>query len=95
MKAQEVLERKKISVDEIVDARKVKIEEEEAWNLLSKGEKIVVAKGSKVVEFDIADKNRFDIMQISLGRSGTLRAPAVRIGKKWMVGFNEAIYSAL
>jgi len=77
----------------MVEARKVKIEADEAWDKLSSGKKILIAKGKKLIEFETADANRFDVLQIALGRSGTLRAPTIKIGDTWIVGFNEDIYN--
>jgi len=93
MKAHEVLERKNIIVKETVDARKIKIEADEAWGLLSNGKKIILAKGKKIVEMDTAEADRFEVLQIAMGRSGTLRAPTINLGDTWVVGFNEEIYN--
>jgi len=79
-------------VKETVDARKEKIMEDDAWKLLSDSKKIFVAKGSKVVEFETASADRFELMKTALGRSGSLRAPAIKIGDSWMVGFNPDLY---
>ncbi|NQV26130.1 MAG: hypothetical protein HQ518_17360 [Rhodopirellula sp.] len=51
---------------------------------------LYVARGRKVVHFDL--KKGYDadeIAELILGRSGTLRAPVLRVGKKLIVGFNE------
>lgn len=90
----EVLERTQTEVKEIIDARKVKIEADEAWELLSSGEKILIAKGKKVIEVDTKDADRFEVLKASLGRSGSLRAPTIKVGDKWIVGFNAELYPA-
>lgn len=54
--------------------------------------KILVAKGKKLVEFEGVQAKRFEVLQIALGRSGTLRAPTIKIGDTWLVGFNEEAY---
>ena len=49
-----------------------------------------MARGKKLVHFDL--KKAYDEDEIAgliLGRSGTLRAPVLRVGKKLIVGFNE------
>lgn len=28
-----------------------------------------------------------------MGRSGNLRAPSIKMGKTWLVGYNEELYS--
>jgi hypothetical protein len=62
---------------------------------LSSGEKIIITKGKKVLEYDSKDADRFEILKAALGRSGSLRAPTLRIGKKWIVGFNAELYESL
>jgi len=77
-----------------VDARKRKIEADEAWELLSNGSKIKIAKGKKLIEIDTADADRFEVLQAALGRSGSLRAPTIKLGDIWIVGFNEETYNS-
>ncbi len=80
---------------EIVEARKVPLEAEATWDILSRGSKIIVAKGkSKLVEFDPQSDDREAILKIALGRSGKLRAPTVRLGDVFLVGYNEPLYSS-
>ncbi len=56
--------------------------------------KLYVARGKKVVTFDLKkekpDKEAFEKM--ILGRTGNLRAPTIRMGKKLIIGFNEDSY---
>lgn len=51
-KAQAVFAERDISIAEIVEARKRKIEGDDAWNLLSGAETLVVGRGKKVVVYD-------------------------------------------
>lgn len=76
-----------------MNARKVKIEADEAWDLLSSGKKIILAKGKKTIKTETASADRLATLQTALGRSGTLRAPTIKVGDVWIVGFNEDIYS--
>ena len=49
-----------------------------------------MGRGRKLVHFDL--KKVYDEDEVAgliLGRSGTLRAPVLRVGKKLIVGFNE------
>lgn len=94
-KAQEVLERTKISPKEIVDARKVKIEADEAWELLTSGDTIILVKGKRIITLKSAEADRFEVMLVALGRSGTLRAPTIKTGSTWVVGFNAEVYSEI
>ena len=81
---------------EIVEARKVPLEADAAWEILSQGRKIMVAKGkSKVVEFDPQKDEREAILKAALGRSGKLRAPTIRRGDVFLVGYNETLYSSV
>jgi hypothetical protein len=73
----------------------VKIEADEAWKLISSGKKIKLVKGTKLLEYDTADADRFEVLQIALGRSGSLRAPTINIGDEWVVGFSKDIYESL
>jgi len=56
---------------------------------------LYVAKGKKTIHFDLADARPSDdeILSLILGRSGTLRAPAIRKGSVMVVGFNPDILS--
>jgi arsenate reductase-like glutaredoxin family protein len=93
-RALEFLEQKKIEVNEIIDARKDKKEEAEAWDILSKAEKLFVAKGKKVLEFLPSEVNKEEILKHSMGRSGTLRAPVLVTDTSIIVGYNQELYSA-
>ena len=84
---------KGISINEAVEARKQKIADDDAWELLSGAEKIVVGKGKKVVTFDPKTDSREDILKSCLGRTGNLRAPTLKIGNLLVVGFNEDMYN--
>ena len=49
-----------------------------------------VAKGSKVLEFDLSGDGLSDsgLLGLLLGRSGKLRAPTIRTGDTLLVGYN-------
>lgn len=54
-----------------------------------------VAKGKKVLTFE-PKKSSFDqeaFQKATIGPSGNLRAPAIRAGKTWLVGFSEDAYA--
>jgi len=92
-KALEVLEQTNTEVDELIDARKEKITEEKAWELISNGKKIIVTKGKKILEFDPENCDNNEVLSIALGRSGTLRAPALKLGDEWIIGYNDELYA--
>ena len=54
---------------------------------------LYVAKGKKTVHFDLANTRPSDeeILSLIMGRSGKLRAPAIRKGSVLVVGFNPDI----
>lgn len=55
----------------------------------------MVAKGKNVVTFE-PKKATFDaaeLRKVVIGPSGNLRAPTIRVGKTWYVGFSEAAYA--
>ena len=35
------------------------------------------------------------MLKVALGPSGNLRAPAAKVGKTWLVGFNEEAWDAV
>ncbi len=88
-----MFDEKGITINETVEARKQKIADDDAWELLSSAEKIVVGKGKKVVTFDPKTDSKEDILKSCLGRTGNLRAPTLKIGNMLVVGFNEDMYS--
>lgn len=52
-----------------------------------------MAKGKKVRTFAPAKDDFDEIAAAALGPTGNLRAPAIRMGKTWLIGFNEEAYS--
>jgi hypothetical protein len=54
---------------------------------------LYVAKGKKIVQFDLSTARPSDdeLLGLLLGRSGKLRAPAIRVGTKFVVGYNPDI----
>jgi len=67
------------------------IEGEEALRLLDGVDELWVAKGRKVVRHDLAARRPDDdtLLGVMLGRSGKLRAPAIRVGRRMLVGYNQ------
>ncbi len=92
-KAQEVLESKKIRADETVNARNVKIDSDAAWQILKKRPTLIIGRGKKYAEFEPDEKNREAILKAALGRTGNLRAPALDMGDKLIIGFNQDMYA--
>ena len=88
-----MLHRNNLSPLRTVDARKEALAGEEAWKLLAGVKEIVVAKGKSSLRFDPRHDSKDDILQQALGRTGTLRAPTLRIGDRLLVGYNDALYA--
>jgi|TARA_A100001037_G_C15130559_1_gene628493 arsenate reductase-like glutaredoxin family protein len=77
------------------NANKEKLNQEEVERLLAQVKKVKVAKGKKTLTFDNLRNERKQILDIILGRSGTLRSPTLRIGDQLIVGYNEELYQNL
>ena len=79
------------------DARKERIEPADALALARKVAKVVVARGKKVVTFDLKKDDPGDetLLAYLIGPSGYLRAPSVLAGKTLVVGFTPELYSSV
>ena len=60
--------------------------------LMQDVEHVLVAKGKKLLRFQPATSNADELAGAILGRSGTLRAPAIRAGNTFLVGFHAEAY---
>jgi hypothetical protein len=69
------------------------VEGPEALRLLEGVTDLYVAKGKKVVHLDLSAARPSDeeLLGLLLGRSGKLRAPAMRAGSRFVVGYNPGI----
>ena len=86
-----MLDRSNMTLAQVVDARKSALSGENAWNLMAGFDEIVVAKGKTCVVFNQAKDSKEAILSLALGRSGTLRAPALQVGNRLLVGYNETL----
>lgn len=82
-------------IKEEVDARKTAIDAEEAWQLLAATDLVVVAAGKKVLHLVPQDITRDELLAKVIGPSGKLRAPTLRIGRTYYVGFHPQVYGEL
>ena len=94
VRTQGFLARKKITVASQVDARKMTVKKKDALAMARQMDEIYMAKGKRVVHVDLkADKpDDAALAELILGPTGNLRAPALRIGRTLVVGFDEATY---
>ncbi len=77
---------------EEINAKKEVYNGEDAWKVVAAAGRVVVASGKKTLEYDpkTADKN--EVLKKITGRTGNLRAPALRIGDVYYIGFNVEMY---
>ena len=81
---------------EFVIANKVKFNREDALEMVWECDELLVSKGKKLLRFSLKDEvSEDEIAKVILGRSGTLRAPALRVGKTFVVGFHVDGYEEL
>ena len=86
-----------MTVRETVNATKQRYGDRDLLKVLGDATRVIVAKGKKVVEFDLKNDppKKADLVKACLGPSGNLRAPAIRKGKTWMIGFHPKPYGEL
>ncbi len=77
---------------EVVDAKKTRIDETAAWQLLKDAGSIAIAKGKKVQNFTSAKIEKDEILKHAMGPSGNLRAPTYRVKDRFVIGFNAELY---
>jgi arsenate reductase-like glutaredoxin family protein len=88
-----VFEENNLAIEDKIDARKQQIDEEAAWKMIQGVSTVVIGKGKKVLTYTPSDDNREAIMKSAMGRSGSLRAPAIIKDGRLYIGFNDDIYA--
>jgi len=81
-----------VSTAEVVDAKKTRIDEAAAWQLLKDAGTIAIAKGKTVQNFTSTKAAKDEILKHAMGPSGNLRAPTYRAGDRFVIGFNAELY---
>ncbi|MCG8565702.1 MAG: hypothetical protein MI747_11545 [Desulfobacterales bacterium] len=81
-----------MEVAETADARKEKINHDQAWELLSAARTLYIAKGKKILTHTPDEAAREEILKSAMGRSGNLRAPTLKKGDAVLIGFNDSLY---
>jgi arsenate reductase-like glutaredoxin family protein len=96
-KAQGYLEANDWQVQQQADAGKDRRGAKEALALARSAKQVIVARGKKVVTFDMENDPPDDetLLAHLLGPTGNLRAPTLRKGETLLVGFSEAAYQEL
>jgi hypothetical protein len=83
-----------VAIIERHDAKKETRGPKEALALAERASRVLIAKGSKLLEVDMAKDRPSDEVLLAglIGPSGNLRAPTVLVGKTLLVGFHEGAY---
>ena len=92
---QEFLDTRNLQPQSRTDARKEQMDARAVWDLMGSAEQIVVAKGRRVETFVPTEDTQESILKAVMGRSGSLRAPTVRSGQIFFVGFNSTLYGQM
>ena len=81
----------------VENARKVSFGAGELRNVVGTATMVYAARGKKIVSFDLTEDSVVldDAGKSLLGPTGNLRAPALRFGSIFVVGFNEELYTQL
>ena len=79
-------------IEKTVDARTNRIDAEQAWDMVNSATRISVAKGKKVIHFDEIVDAQADVLKKIMGPTGNLRAPSLKVGDTYIVGFNLDLY---
>jgi len=94
-KTQEFLAKTGTETKTVVNATKTHLAMKDAKSLLEGVEEVLSARGTKVETLLMKDKpSEAQLERALIGPTGRLRAPTARIGKRLLVGFNEATYRA-
>jgi arsenate reductase-like glutaredoxin family protein len=93
-KAQGYLETNAVPVADVADAGKDRRGRDAALALARSAQRVVTAKGKKIVVFDMKREPPDDetLLAHILGPTGNLKAPTLRRGSTLLVGFNEDAY---
>ena len=94
-KTQEFLAKTGTETRTVVNATQTHLALKEAKELLKGVDEIVSSRGPKVVRLSMKDKPDDAALERALiGPTGRLRAPTARVGRRLLVGFDEATYRA-
>ena len=96
-RTQGFLAKKKMAPVETVDARKARLSLKDALAMLAEADELISARGKKVERIDLRRTmlSKVEVERLMLGPTGNLRAPTCRVGRKVIVGFDEATYKTL
>ena len=91
VKADAFLAKRGVTARETVDARKVKVGKPQIAQILRGTHLVVASKGSSAIEFNLRAEPPVEkiLYENLIGATGSLRTPAIRIGRTLVVGFSE------
>ncbi len=70
-----------------------KLQAADAKQMLKQASRLIAMKGKKVAEFQLAKAVTKEAVEATLGPTGNMRAPTMKVGKTVLVGFNEEIFN--
>ena len=82
-------------VSEEINAAKDTVQRDEVWDLLADAEKVYITSGKKIIEFAPESAEKEEVLKKATGRTGNLRAPALRRGAVFYIGYNDELYETL
>lgn len=60
--------------------------------MLSQAQEVIIVNGRKIQQWPPDKANKADILAKAIGRSGSLRAPTIKVGDTYIIGFDETLY---
>lgn len=76
----------------MVDARKERFDRQATWELVKDANKIITAKGKKVLTWNPKTDDPELILKSIMGPSGNLRAPTLQLNNQFLIGFHASVY---
>lgn len=70
-----------------------KLQASDSEALLAGASTLIALKGKKVQKFSVKAGVPEEALAATLGPTGNMRAPTLRVGKTIIVGFNEDVYT--
>ena len=68
---------------------------DQVWDFLKQASNVHVASGQKTLIFKPDSASQDELISKATGRTGNLRAPALRLGNDLYIGYNAALYEDL
>mgnify|MGYP001821994382 CR=1 FL=1 len=84
-----------MEIEEEVNAAKETVSGDDVWALLENAPVVYVASGKKILEYDPKTADREELLKKVTGRTGNLRAPALRVGETYYIGFTVELYEKI